>query len=266
MFRPSHEALLRRLSKEVDEHLAENNGTPPAPRIYTLRKTMKRWYRDLANFRLQLEEIETAGKSKEGYTDPSYARARIKEINEKIEELSKLDLRTDEEKRGHSRKDYTFDPVTQMKIDDGLGGLTNEHYLQILARTERRERKRRREQKKLKRLQQIPGHSERRKLYEHKRSLISGDPRTLHVVQTASAAKAIAEKHGGSYEYSENELTQLDNFVAILARLEDLDREFADVADVGLLNPLAGIFTHVEVMTRTKNNTVTTIVEEHDPS
>ena len=78
-------------------------------KVYRQRAKLKRWKKEIEAFEAErvekLEEIKADGQALSGSLE--YVEGRLKTLREQVEEIKRLDLRTDEEKRGTHRKEYT---------------------------------------------------------------------------------------------------------------------------------------------------------------
>ncbi len=73
---------------------------------YRLREKRKRWLRQIEELKRERDEKIEAGPL--GYTgwSPDVLESKIREIQAKVKEINKLDLRTNQEKRGKTRKPH----------------------------------------------------------------------------------------------------------------------------------------------------------------
>lgn len=244
MNKPDHAALMHRYQAEAHRYLAESDGRPtPSARLYGWRKAMKRWSAERDGFQVQLDEIRTQGRSVTaandsyipvgGYTDPSYAKARLRELDEKLTLASKLDLRTDEERRGVHRQ-YVRSPLTEAKVADGLSHWTNEEYLALQKKQRAQAARMRRYHAECERKASVLGSPERLERYLWLRDMLTPDDDRFRHAQAVQAERAIATKVAERESLPPPPAPTIGvnerQYIEALAKLADLDKEYADVA------------------------------------
>lgn len=195
--------------------------------IYRKRAKLKRWLQERDEYQTELEE-KLAYVAEHGHYwgrgSVEYPQTKIKELTEKIAELSKEDLRTDAEKRGHQWKEYT----RKKHID--YRGWTDEEI-------EAWHAKWRRSQKAADEIHErelaTPGSRLRQMNYDIDREGLLTRIKDLKV-NDLLARRAVTEKRGEAYSLSEDGRDRIEQYKALLADLNDLDHEYDDCNPIGL--------------------------------
>ncbi len=220
MRRPDHQKLLMRLKTEVAKHLAEHGGCPPPPRLYALRKTVKRWHEERAEYQRQIDGY-SGGVFEQA--NLNYPRDRIREIDEKLEVISQLDLRTNQERRGISRKAY------QRRKPAEYRGLTDTEIQVVERQQSKLVQAMAKRGEEIARQMLIPGSPVRQDYYNDTRRDLLDNLKRFHSRGAAVVARiAVEEKRGELYVPNEYEASAREAFIAELVRLDELDQEFAD--------------------------------------